>query len=707
MGLARRDPGQSILGLDSEVGSLRGIGPKRSAALAGRGIATVRDAIFHLPSRYQDWREVKAIHELIEGATATVAGEMGALAERPMPGNRWRRLVSGSVTDADGARIRVVWFNAPAHMSTSIPAHQRILAHGRVTRSPDGTLEMAHPEVLAADSGERPALRAHYGLPAEVGSRIFSQAVHEALDRVGDRIEGALPEELRAAAGIESPGAALRYLHLPPADADLDALRSGRTPAHRALALDEMFAFQLALHIERGRAARRAAIAFTEPRRLSAAFIDRLPFRPTAAQTRAIEEIGANMARSHQMNRILIGEVGSGKTLVAIWAALRALECGFQAAMMAPTELLAEQHFNTFRRLCDPLGVRAELLSARVTGASRDAVLDDLAEGRIAVVFGTHALIRAQVRIPRLGLAIVDEQHRFGVFDRAGLKALGPRADMLLMSATPIPRSLALTLLANLDVSTLDEMPAGRAAVATRILEGSDLDSVHTLVRDELAHGGRAYYVFPEIESDDEDAPTVIAAGERLVAEALGDWRVGVLHGRMRSAEKEAVMRQFRDGAIQVLIATTLIEVGIDVPEATVMVVIAAERFGLAQLHQLRGRVGRGERRAHCCLVVSAGADERARARLDVMARATSGAEIARADLEMRGPGDLFGSRQSGPLPLRFAGFIHETGLIEQARELAERWLACDSKLESDASRGCRRALRRMLELGFSLGDIG
>ncbi|MGH9771938.1 MAG: ATP-dependent DNA helicase RecG [Candidatus Acidiferrales bacterium] len=500
---------------------------------------------------------------------------------------------------------------------------------------------------------------------------------------------------------------ALQYLHRPPSDAELDELQRGNSAAHRALALDEMFTFQLALARERARLRRRHGAAFTSTSTITLAFLQELPFQPTAAQTTAIAEIADDLAQPFQMNRLLLGDVGSGKTLVALWAALRAAECGYQTAFMAPTELLAEQHQATFQRLCARTGVQSALLTGRVTGSERARVLRLLASGVISVAFGTQALIQEQVRMRRLGLAIVDEQHRFGVFERARLMALGAETNVMLMTATPIPRSLALSLFRNLDISLLDEMPPGRIPVATMIHAQKSIAEVDKLVRAELEKGNRAYYVVPLIEGEEDDLASVKTVAERLAQGPLCEFRLGLLHGRMRSAEKDQVMRQFRDGALDVLVATTVVEVGIDVPEATVIAVLAAERYGLAQLHQLRGRVGRGDAPSRCCLVVSEQADARARTRLEVLVKSRSGAEVAEADLHQRGPGDLFGTRQTGALPLRFAHFIHDQELIERAGKMAEAWMRRDLGLELPESAPVRAAIARMLDLGFSLGDVG
>jgi ATP-dependent DNA helicase RecG len=376
----------------------------------------------------------------------------------------------------------------------------------------------------------------------------------------------------------------------------LKELQKGRSIGHRTLAFDELFGFELAMCIERERSARRPGLELRGAEdighrlkpvlQLTAKFIETLPFRFTGAQTRTVDEIATDLESPRQMNRILIGDVGSGKTAVAFWAMLRAVESGAQAIMMAPTELLAEQHHRSFRQLCGSLGIRSELLTGRIAGAARNAILRELGRGELPIVFGTQALIQEKVSVAKLGLGIVDEQHRFGVFDRAKLKALGAKANVLMMTATPIPRSLAMSLFANLDVSVLDELPPGRTPVKTEIFAEDRLDEVDAMVHGEIARGHRAYYVLPLIENDqddkdDEELKTVMAMAGRIRKDRLKDAGVEILHGRMKAMEKDRVMREFRDGIINVLIATTVVEVGIDVPEATVIAIIAAERYGL------------------------------------------------------------------------------------------------------------------------------
>jgi ATP-dependent DNA helicase RecG len=692
------------LSLETSVVTLSGIGPKRAAVLAERGIATVRDLIFHLPSRYQDWRHLTPLSALVPGIVATVEAELGGVSERPMSGAPWRRLASGWLSSG-AIRVRVVWFNLPGYMRGKLPSGERVLAHGRVTETREGNVEIVQPEIHLLSTGSPPPVRPYYNLPAGMSQRVFAGIARNALREVEQQVGSSIPEEVHH--DFLSVAQALGGLHQPSPDADVGALNAECSREHLSLAFDELFAFELALSLERERAAQRPGIAIEGDAQKTGAWLTSLPFRLTGAQARAIDEISADLERPTQMNRMLLGDVGSGKTLVAFCAALSVIDAGYQVAMMAPTELLAEQHHASFQRLCGNLGIPAALLTGKVQGSARATLLRGLNSGAVPIVFGTQAIIQERVRVKGLGLGIIDEQHRFGVFDRARLKALGPGANLLMMTATPIPRSLALSLFANLNISFLDELPPGRTPVETLIFSETDLDRVEEIVRSELAAGYRAYYVLPRIDAPDEEMRSVAAAAERLKRSTLKDYRVEVMHGRMSATDKERVMARFRDGAVQVLVSTTVVEVGIDVPEATVIAIIASERYGLAQLHQLRGRVGRGHAAGRCCLVASGEADEVARARLSLMTTCISGAQVAEADLRLRGPGDLLGARQTGALPLRFVHLVRDDRLIQRSRELAEGWLRHDPNLQTPSSAGARKAIRRMLSLGFSLGDVG
>ena len=694
--------------LQNSISTARGIGPKRAASLDTRKIRTLNDALLHLPYRYIDMRTRHNVADLRPGVDALIEGRLGNLNIRPRRYGSFRSASSARLIDSNNRRIKIVWFNLPAY--AQFPIGEPVLVYGRVTANADGSLEIVHPEVHRIGSSELQPIRAVYSLPEEVPQRLFAAVVGETLAKLKDNEIGAMPIDLVREADSIPVAEALRYLHRPAADAELDRLNNADTPAHRALALDEMFVFQLALCRERARTRRRSGAALMGPARLTQLFNAALPFVPTAAQLRAIDEIALDLAAPTQMNRLLIGDVGSGKTVVAFWAAMRAAEAGYQTAIMAPTELLAEQHYRSFGRLCSRLGVMSALLTGKVTGNERARTLRAIERGDFPIVFGTQALIQEGVRIGKLGLAIIDEQHRFGVFDRARLIALGSQANVLLMTATPIPRSLAQTLFRNLNVSVLDELPPGRAPIATEIVGEERANEIDAIVQSEIAKGNRAFYVLPLIEDAEggerDERASVSAMAKRLGATLKGA-RIGILHGRMRPADKDRAMREFRDGTLDVLVATTVVEVGIDVPEATVMVIVAADRYGMAQLHQLRGRVGRGAAPSRCCLMVSRDARAPALERLAVLAQNADGAAVAHADLRLRGPGDLFGARQTGALPLRFARFIRDWKMIEAAANLAERWLERDPNLDSAASAGARAALQRILDSGFSLGDIG
>jgi ATP-dependent DNA helicase RecG len=696
-------PSMQILSVSADIATLAGVGPRRGTALRMRRITTLADALVHLPYRYQDLRRRDDIKTLRPATTAVVEGVLENIADRPMPGRWSRRMATALLKQAAGRSIRVVWFNL---RNGSLPSGEPVILAGRVTSGPHETLELVHPEIYRLRHGAPLTIRPVYSLPVEVPQRLFASIVAQALPHGRRAGLDAIPPPLRRRENLLEVIDALSYVHQPPANADLDELKNGGSAAHQALALDEMFTFQLALARERARQRTRAGAALNGTPSLTAELRASLPFTLTASQVGAIDEISTELAAPSQMNRILIGDVGSGKTMVAFHAALRAVESGWQAAIMAPTELLAEQHFANFNRICGRLGITAALLTGKVGAGERARLMRALRRGEIPVVFGTHALVQEGVAMHRLGIAIIDEQHRFGVFDRARLMALGSQANVLLMTATPIPRSLAMTLFRSLEVSSLDEMPPGRTAVMTEVISEDEFAAVDSKVRDELEMGRRAYYVLPLIEGEDEPA-SVLATASRLRTGPLKGFAIGILHGRMRPVEKDEVMRQFRDGRVQVLVATTVVEVGIDVPQATIIVIVASERYGMAQLHQLRGRVGRGSYASQCWLVVSRQAGIERRARIERLAQCKTGVEVAQLDLEMRGPGDLFGARQTGALPLRFAGYIRDFALIKQAGDLAEEWLRHDPELTLTESVGARDAMARMLDFGFSLGDVG
>jgi len=670
---------------------LKGAGPRIAARLARLGLHTVQDLLFHLPLRYEDRTRGTVLGALRPGDTVTVTARVD-LSEITR-GRRPSLLVR--VSDGTGA-LTLRFFNFA-------PARQRQLARGRwvrcfgTARPGRAGLEMAHPECEAFDEEPAPAparLTPVYPATEGVHQQTLRRLVDQALALLGERFEEDLPPELCDRLALPTLGAAVEALHHPPVDADPALLDCGLHPAQRRLALEELVAHHLSLREARRRDAERAAQALTGSGELARRFLAGLPFALTGAQQRAFAEIRQDLAGAHPMHRLLQGDVGAGKTVVAAAAALVAVEAGVQVAVMAPTEVLASQLARNFERWLTPLHVRVVLLSAALPAATRRRILREVESGEAAVCVGTHALFQSAVNFSRLGLVIVDEQHRFGVHQRLALREKGATGTrfphQLVMTATPIPRTLAMTAYADLDLSVLDEIPPGRTPVETVALPQSRREEVLEHIRHACGEGRQAYWVCPAIdESDTVELQAAIETAATL-ASALAPLRVELLHGRMRPAEKAAVMERFSAARVDILVATTVIEVGVDVPNASLMIIENAERMGLAQLHQLRGRVGRGAQRSSCVLLYRAPLSGHARARLATMRETTDGFEIARRDLELRGPGEMLGTRQTGLLSLRAADLVRDQDLLghveeaalwlrdahpERVRPLIERWI--------------------------------
>jgi ATP-dependent DNA helicase RecG len=529
-----------------------------------------------------------------------------------------------------------------------------------------------------------------------------------------DLVPSVLPEPVTQSNRLFDPPGALRAIHLPDAEADVDRLNRFASPAHRALVFDELFFLQLGMGVRRRQSEAETGIALPRSGALTDRLAAALPFSLTGAQQRVLEQILADLARAHPMHRLVQGDVGSGKTIVALFGALAAIENGCQAAFMAPTELLAEQHFATIERFTETLGVRAALLTGDATKAGRKRLYGELERGEIQLAVGTHALIQEGVHMPALGLGIVDEQHRFGVLQRAAmLRRLRGDADprsphILLMTATPIPRTLAMTIYGDLDVSILDELPPGRKPVRTMIFNEAERGRVYQLAKRELDQGRQGYVVYPLVEaSEKEDLRDATSMAKELGRTVFAGYRVGLLHGRMKSDEKDAVMRRFRAGDLQLLFSTTVIEVGVDVPNASVMVVEHADRFGLSQLHQLRGRVGRGSDHALCLLIAPYHQGEDVFRRLKAMRDSNDGFKIAEVDLELRGPGEFLGTRQHGLPDFRVSSLIRDTRTLAEAREAAERWLTTDPALSAPESAALRAILEHRWKGRLGLAEIG
>jgi ATP-dependent DNA helicase RecG len=660
------------------VTALRGVGESLAARLRALGVETTQDLLFLLPLRYEDRTRVVPLGELRPGQRASVEGEV-LLTEVAFRG---RRQMLCKIADGSGfLTLRFFYFTAQQQVGLARGA--RIRCFGEVRRGLTG-LEIVHPEYRRVDPHVPAAPEEHltpiYPCTEGVTQGRLRLLVGLALDQTGaDDPEDWLPPKVLADSRMPSLREALLYVHRPPADAPVELLLSGRHPAQRRLAFEELLAHQLSLKLLRQRIQSDPGWALDSTGTLKVSFLAALPYRMTAAQQRVLVEIESDLKLPKPMLRLVQGDVGCGKTVVAAVAATQAIQMQRQVALMAPTELLADQHAQNFRRWFEPLGVAVALLSGRQTGKARSAVLAGIKEGHAPIVIGTHALFQENVEFFSLALVIVDEQHRFGVHQRLSLREKGAvnghQPHQLIMTATPIPRTLAMTAYADLDVSVIDELPPGRTPVKTVVLAETRRDEVVQRIRTACLEGRQAYWVCPLIDESDEMPYQAAEETAAALAGALPELKVGLVHGRMPPAAKEGTMRRFKAGDIQLLVATTVIEVGVDVPNATLMVIENAERLGLAQLHQLRGRVGRGSHLSSCLLLYRAPLSPLARQRLAVIRDTSDGFEVARRDLELRGPGELLGTRQTGLAQMRVADLLRDADLLPRVQIAAEALL--------------------------------
>ena len=705
--------------------AIAGLQAAPAAKLAKKGVRTVRDLLEYVPRSYLNLSKTVKIRDLKIGEQATVLGTIHKVDGRYIRGRK--HMLSVKVGDGTGY-VEVVFWNQPFRAKNYSPGLVVAVA-GRFERRA-GKLQASGNPIVEVIRGDDDGVHTGRIIPIHpategVSATMIRRYVHSALRKYGDEVEEPLPHALVRRLKLPPRAKAIGEMHFP---TEKDSYRV----AKRRLAFEELFVLEAGLAVRKHRFEREVrGVSHTGGADLVRRFLDSLPFRPTGAQRRAVEEIAADMAEPRPMHRLLQGEVGSGKTVVAVAAALGAAGSGAQTAFMAPTEVLAEQHFLTVRRLLEPLagaapseegrlfgeGFGVELLTSAVTGKARQRALDEAASGRATLLIGTHALIQEGVRFQRLGLAVVDEQHRFGVHQRIALRAKGADGadpDLLIMTATPIPRTLAMTLYGDLDVGVLDEMPAGRLKVRTKLLGPGDRDQAYELIRSEVASGRQAFIVCPLVaDSETLEAKAATTEHERIAKDVFPDLRVGLIHGRLRSADKERVMQEMRDGEIDVLVATTVIEVGVDIQNATVMVVEDADRFGLSQLHQLRGRIGRSEHPSTCFLLTSldeADTEQRqaARERLAAMASTTDGFLLAEKDLEIRGEGQLFGRgavtaedgtgapAQAGQSDLRFASpLVRHVELLAEARKEAFALVEDDPRLTAPEHAQLREEVRR------------
>jgi ATP-dependent DNA helicase RecG len=694
------------LGIDlsTPLQFLKGVGPRKAADLKRAGLQTVEDLVYRLPFRYEDRSHMQPIASLRPGAKAAVLGEVKS-ARLSITRRRGFKIFNAVVSDASGA-IRCTWMNQ-AFLADVLQPHLQVVIFGEVKLDSTGLhflnpeYELVTEDLTGIHTGR---IVPFYEKTGTVTPNMQRKLVRTALDQLPADIPDVLPPELRARLQLLPRRPAIERSHFPPNDASIEALNAFRTPAQRRLIFEEFFLFQI------GHAWRRHATGIelkphvpTVDDRIRAAAAKILPFRLTPGQRLAIKEIVDDMQQPQPMHRLLQGDVGAGKTIVALLAALVAMENGLQVAFMAPTEILAGQHYATIARLLASSRFRVDLLTGSTPGLQKHTLYANIERGTSNLIVGTHALVQEGIRFHKLGLVVIDEQHRFGVVQRAALRAKGLRPDVLLMTATPIPRTLALTDYSELDVSKIADMPPGRTPVRTLVKPEPRRDEVYELVRNELDRGRQAYVIYPLVEESEKiDLKSATEMADHLQQEVFPAYRVALLHGRMKADAKERIMHAFASGQIHILVSTTVVEVGVDVPNASVMIVEHAERFGLSQLHQLRGRVGRGPWESVCVLLYQAPWTDEARERLKALASTTDGFAIAERDLELRGPGDFFGTRQSGLPKLRTGDLVRDRDVMEEAHREARRVVA-----EDGLTAALRVFVEQRWEQQFGLIEVG
>ncbi|MFY9675375.1 MAG: ATP-dependent DNA helicase RecG, partial [Terriglobales bacterium] len=705
---------------------VKGIGPRLAEVLGAKGIKTVDDLMHYLPFRYEDRLNPRSVAELRAGEMATVIAEV-----RNSGLFRTRRMPIFQLTVGQGrSRLKCLWFNA-TYLQGKFQPGQMIALYGKVEADRDGQLQIMQPqfEILGdvneeggADEAEKKAatsLEVGRIVPiyestgqGKLTPRWFRRIIRGVLENLNPDLPDPIPAAVRAHLSLVPPREALWRVHWPEAGESFTDLQSSRTAAHVRLIFDELFFIELGLELKRREQKAQTGVAFQLDARAREAIKKILPFHPTAAQKRVLKEIATDMQTPYPMRRLLQGDVGSGKTIVAFEAAIIAIENGYQVALMAPTEILAQQHYFSARQILEKAGYRIVLLTGSMEQDRKRLVRRHIAQGNAQLVIGTHALIQDRVEFEKLGLVIVDEQHRFGVMQRLKLmkKDSGaPEPDVLVMTATPIPRTLALTLYGDLDVSVLDELPPGRTPIATQAVPDERAAEVWEFVRREVAAGHQTYVVYPVIEENEERELKAAEQMHRQLREKVfPQLHVGLLHGRLDPDTKERIMREFQRGEIEILVATTVIEVGVDVPNASVMVIEHADRFGLAQLHQLRGRIGRGAAKSFCVLMHGGKVSEEGQRRLDAMVQNNDGFKIAELDLELRGPGDFFGTKQAGIPSFRVANLIRDRQLLEAAkREAAFVVAGPNAELSQAEIDRALKAMRDRWSLSYGLAEVG
>jgi ATP-dependent DNA helicase RecG len=703
--------------LATPVQYVKGVGPVLSAKLAHMGILTAGDLLAVTPMRYLDRRRMLAISELSAGRDRTVSGKI-VRAGVAFMGRRLKRIYEIIIDDGTGkASLKFFHFRQP-YFEEKFKPGTTLIVSGDVSEYKNRP-QFIHPEIETIGEGDKDEYTGRiipvYPLTEGLYQKTMRKIIRAAWDKFNQHIKPVFPEYFAEKYNLSDPWSCLQEMHFPSSDLDPELLTIGRSQAHRTLIFDEFFFIELGLALRRRNHAQKPGISFKRDDAGHRRLVDSLPFELTNAQKRSIDEIFADMDRPLPMNRLLQGDVGSGKTVVALAAAWRAISSGHQAAIMAPTEILAEQHYQTINRFASPLGIRHGLLTSSIKGQGRDELLNGLKDGSLNLIVGTHALIQEGVAFKKLGFVVVDEQHRFGVLQRAAIREKGSPQDkggglwpdILIMTATPIPRTLAMTLYGDLDLSVIDEMPKGRKPVITKLYEEGARQKLYQGIMHELKKGRQAYVVYPLIEESEKvDLKNATNMSMELARVFEPEFSVMLLHGRMKGEEKERIMGDFKAGRIGVLVATSVVEVGVDVPNASVMVIEHAERFGLSQLHQLRGRVGRSEHQSYCILMADYRRSEDAKRRLGVMTETTDGFKIAEEDLNIRGPGEFLGTRQSGLPPFRIANIVRDSRILAQARQAAFDLIAKDTQLAMPEHLRIRDVLLTRWEGRLSLADI-
>ena len=692
--------------LSTPLQFLKGVGPRRSADLEHAGLVTIEDLLYRFPVRYEDRSRFQPIASLKPGQVASLTGRILSCGLRSTrrPGFK---IFEALIGDPSGA-LRATWLNQP-YLRDVFTAGQHVVFYGAVEMRGQGGPQLTNPQYEILDADETETIHTGRIVPVYektgvVTPKMQRRLVHEALQKVPADLPDPLPEDLRARLRLPTRYAALLATHFPPADLAIDALNQFATPPQQRLIFEEAFLFQMGMCARRQSASteRKPVVVRVDDRiRESARGV--LPFRLTGGQRQALKEIVEDLQRPHPMNRLLQGDVGAGKTIVALLAAIVAMENGLQVAFMAPTEILAEQHFANISRLLQASRFRVALLTGSTASAARREQLAAVGSGAVHLVVGTHALVQGDVRFHQLGLVVIDEQHRFGVLQRAALRAKGLHPDVLVMTATPIPRTLALTVYGDLDVSAIRDLPEGRVPIKTRAKPESRRDEVYQVVRDQIEAGRQAYVIYPLVEESAKiDLKAATEMADHLAQEVFPAYRVGLLHGRLSADAKDRVMEAFTSGELQLLVSTTVVEVGVDVPNASVMIIEHAERFGLSQLHQLRGRVGRDCHQSYCFLLYQSPLSEDARDRLTAMTDTTDGFVIAERDLRLRGPGDFFGTRQAGIPTFRMVDLVRDREWLDLAQREAASWFV----RSAPSSEGIEKLLASW-EQRFKLIDVG